>query len=46
MIRAHIELRANNFLLVLHEYFRKKIVYKNVNVTNRKIVKKIVRQMK
>jgi hypothetical protein len=39
-------LRASNFLLVLHEYFCKKIVRKNVNVTNRKIVKKIVRQIK
>jgi hypothetical protein len=39
-------LRANNFLLVLHEYLRKKIVRKNVNVTNRKIVKKTVRQIK
>jgi hypothetical protein len=33
-------------LLVLHKYFRKKIVRKNVNVANRKIVKKIIRQMK
>jgi hypothetical protein len=39
-------LRASNFLLVLHEYFRKKIVRKNVNVANRKIVKKTVRQIK
>ncbi len=39
-------LRANNLLFVLHEYFRKKIVRKNVNVANRKIVKKAVRQMK
>jgi hypothetical protein len=39
-------LRTSNFLFVLHEYFRKKIVRKNVNVANRKIVKKIVRQMK
>jgi hypothetical protein len=39
-------LRASNFLLILHEYFRKKIVCKNVNVANRKIVKKIVRQIK
>jgi hypothetical protein len=39
-------LRANNFLFVLHEYFRKKIVRKNVNVANRKIVKKAARQMK
>jgi hypothetical protein len=39
-------LRASNFLLVLHEYLRKKIVRKNVNVANRKIVKKVVRQMK
>jgi hypothetical protein len=39
-------LRANNFLFVLHEYFRKKIVRKNVNVANRKIVKEIVRQIK
>jgi hypothetical protein len=39
-------LRANNFLFVLHEYLRKKIVRKNVNVANRKIVKKIVRQIK
>jgi hypothetical protein len=33
-------------LFVLHEYLRKKIVRKNVNVANRKIVKKIARQMK
>jgi hypothetical protein len=33
-------------LLVLHEYLRKKIVRKNVNVANRKIVKKIARQIK
>jgi hypothetical protein len=39
-------LRASNLLLVLHEYFRKKIVRKNVNVANRKIVEKTVRQMK
>ncbi len=39
-------LRANNFLFVLHEYLRKKIVRKNVNVANRKIVKKTVRQIK
>jgi hypothetical protein len=39
-------LRANNFLLVLHEYFCKKIIRKNVNVANRKIVEKTVRQMK
>jgi hypothetical protein len=39
-------LRANNFLLVLHEYLRKKIIRKNVNVTSRKIVKKIARQIK
>jgi hypothetical protein len=39
-------LRVSNLLLVLHEYFRKKIVCKNVNVANRKIVKKIVRQIK
>jgi hypothetical protein len=39
-------LRASNFLLVLHEYFRKKIVRKNVNVANRKIVEKIARQIK
>ncbi len=39
-------LRASNFLLVLHEYFRKKIIRKNVNVASRKIVKKIARQMK
>jgi hypothetical protein len=39
-------LRASNFLLVLHEYLRKKIVRKNVNVANHKIVKEIVRQMK
>jgi hypothetical protein len=36
-------LRASNFLFILHEYFRKKIVRKNVNVANRKIVKKTVR---
>jgi hypothetical protein len=39
-------LRASNLLLVLHDYLRKKIVRKNVNVANRKIVKKTVRQMK
>jgi hypothetical protein len=39
-------LRASNLLLVMHDYFRKKIVRKNVNVTNRKIVKKIARQIK
>jgi hypothetical protein len=39
-------LRTNNLLFVLHEYFRKKIVRKNVNVASRKIVKKIARQMK
>jgi hypothetical protein len=39
-------LRASNFLLVLHEYLRKKIVRKNVNVANRKIVEKTVRQIK
>ncbi len=39
-------LRASNLLLVLHEYFRKKIVRKNVNVANRKIVKQIARQIK
>jgi hypothetical protein len=39
-------LRTSNFLLVLHEYLRKKIVRKNVNVASRKIVKEIVRQMK
>jgi hypothetical protein len=39
-------LRASNLLLVLHEYLRKKIVRKNVNVANRKIVKKIARQIK
>jgi hypothetical protein len=39
-------LRTNNFLLVLHEYLRKKIVRKNVNVASRKIIKKIVRQIK
>jgi GTPase involved in cell partitioning and DNA repair len=39
-------LRANNMLFVLHEYFRKKIVRKNVNVASRKIVEEIVRQMK
>jgi hypothetical protein len=39
-------LRASNLLLILHEYFRKKIVRKNVNVASRKIVKEIVRQMK
>jgi Na+-transporting methylmalonyl-CoA/oxaloacetate decarboxylase gamma subunit len=33
-------------LLVLHEYLRKKIVRKNVNVASRKIVEKTVRQMK
>jgi hypothetical protein len=39
-------LRASNFLLVLHEYLRKKIVRKNVNVASRKIVKEAARQMK
>jgi hypothetical protein len=39
-------LRTSNLLLVLHEYFRKKIVRKNVNVASRKIVKEIARQMK
>jgi hypothetical protein len=39
-------LRASNLLLVLHEYFRKKIVRKNVNVASRKIVEKIARQIK
>jgi hypothetical protein len=39
-------LRTSNFLLVLHEYFRKEIVRKNVNVANRKIVKKITQQIK
>jgi hypothetical protein len=39
-------LRASNFLLVLHEYLRKKIVRKNVNVASRKIVKETVRQIK
>jgi hypothetical protein len=37
---------ASNFLFVLHEYLRKKIVRKNVNVASRKIVKEAVRQMK
>jgi hypothetical protein len=39
-------LRTSNLLFVLHEYLRKKIVRKNVNVANRKIIKKISRQMK
>jgi DNA-directed RNA polymerase beta subunit len=39
-------LRASNFLLVLHEYLRKKIVRKNVNVASRKIVEETVRQIK
>jgi hypothetical protein len=39
-------LRASNLLFVLHEYLRKKIVRKNVNVASRKTVKKTVRQMK
>jgi hypothetical protein len=39
-------LRTSNLLLILHDYFRKKIVRKNVNVASRKIVKKTVRQMK
>jgi hypothetical protein len=39
-------LRANNLFFALHEYLRKKIVRKNVNVSNRKIVKKTTRQMK
>ncbi len=39
-------LRTSNLLLVLHDYLRKKIVRKNVNVANRKIVKKTARQMK
>jgi ABC-type multidrug transport system fused ATPase/permease subunit len=38
-------LRASNLLLVLHNYLRKKIVRKNVNVANRKIVKKTARQI-
>jgi hypothetical protein len=39
-------LRASNLLLVLHDYLRKKIVRKNFDVANRKIVKEVVRQMK
>ncbi len=39
-------LRASNLLLVLHEYLRKKIVRKNVNVASRKIVEETARQMK
>jgi hypothetical protein len=39
-------LRTSNLLLVLHEYLRKKIVRKNVDVASRKIVKKTARQMK
>jgi hypothetical protein len=39
-------LRASNLLFVLHEYLRKQIVRKNVNVASRKTVKEIVRQMK
>ncbi len=39
-------LRTSNLLLVLHEYLRKKIVRKNVDVASRKIVKETVRQMK
>ncbi len=39
-------LRTSNLLLVLHEYLRKKIVRKNVNVASRKIVKETARQMK
>ncbi len=38
-------LRARNLLFILHDYLRKKIVWKNVNVASRKIVKKIVRQI-
>jgi hypothetical protein len=33
-------------LFVLHEYLRKKIVRKNVDVASRKIVKEAIRQMK
>jgi hypothetical protein len=39
-------LRTNNLLFVLHDYLRKKIIRKNVNVVNRKIVKKTARQIK
>jgi hypothetical protein len=39
-------LRTSNLLLVLHDYLRKKIVRKNVDVASRKIVKKTARQMK
>ncbi len=39
-------LRTSNLLLVLHEYLRKKIVRKNVNVANRKTVEETARQMK
>jgi hypothetical protein len=39
-------LSTSNLLLVLHEYLRKKIVRKNVDVANRKTVKEIARQMK
>ncbi len=39
-------IRTSNLLLVLHDYLRKKIIRKNVNVANRKIVKKTVQQMK
>jgi hypothetical protein len=39
-------LRASNLLLVLHEYLRKKIVRKNVDVASRKIVEEAARQMK
>ncbi len=36
-------LRVSNLLFALHEYLRKKIVRKNVNVLKRKIVKKTIR---
>jgi hypothetical protein len=39
-------LRTSNLLLVLHEYLRKKIVRKNVDVASRKTVEETVRQMK
>jgi hypothetical protein len=39
-------LRASNLLFVLHEYLRKKIVRKNVNLASRKTVEETARQMK
>jgi hypothetical protein len=39
-------LRINNLFFPLHEYLRKEVVRKNVNMSNRKIVKKTTRQIK